>query len=98
MVVAGAFSSLAAMTTLAVLSFEHVLKPYYLDKLDQRRLNRIWEEATDGLWKRYIILWCNSILAIAFKKEISADDLKDIGPKYNSETLHEHFDTLWQSG
>ena len=55
-------------------------------------------EVTSGFWARSLFLWLNATLLAGFKNIISVDDLRDMGPEFDSDSLLAKFLARWPTG
>lgn len=92
----GALAATAAALKLAILLLDEISRR----ALIQSSLLRasMSAEATSGFWNRTLFLWLNSTLFFGFRNIFSVDDLRDMGPEFDSESLHARFQDKWATG
>ncbi|KAJ6781210.1 hypothetical protein PWT90_10566 [Aphanocladium album] len=78
---------------LALISLEEVSKRPLI-RSDALR-SSLGHEAMAGFWNRSLLVWVNSVLLFGFKEKITQSTLPGLGPQFDSEYLHETFESHW---
>ncbi|KAM3536194.1 hypothetical protein MY4038_000660 [Beauveria bassiana] len=65
-------------------------------RLFRSKLPRRGIGETVGFWSRTLLLWVNPLLRVGFRKNISVQDLPDIGDRFDSKMLFDKFVSHWE--
>ena len=87
-----AFQIAATVIKFVIMVLEDISKrSYFIDKDLRASLGR---EATAGFWSRSFFFWMNGILVIGFQRNLTKDDIGDIG--FETEVLYTEFARCWK--
>ncbi|KAJ4165428.1 hypothetical protein LMH87_007062 [Akanthomyces muscarius] len=84
--------SLVAVQAAALAYFHHPASNCYHRHKDLRV--SLGREATAGFWSRSFFFWMNGILVIGFQRNLTKDDIGDIG--FETEALYTEFARCWE--
>ncbi|KAK3186314.1 hypothetical protein K4F52_004852 [Lecanicillium sp. MT-2017a] len=90
----GLFAALMALK-FTLVALEEVSKAH-LVKADNRS-KPLGKELISGFWNRSLFIWLNPTFILGYNKDMTIDELPDLGPEFLSEELYNRFEPNWQS-
>lgn len=91
--VIGALHVVVSVAKFALLVLEERPKTPHIK--DESLRKSLGQEALSGFWSRSLFLWLNRLFVTGFRRNITVDDLGNLGPGFSTEALSNKFHVLW---